>query len=174
MLGICTTPKKTMKKLIQYSIVAIFIGVVFNSCSTTQKAVSYTAGAARSKFVGTWVCNSVTYQDIITGTVRKVFDQAAPQDFVNSTWILTNSGNGQYSLVNGTQQSIYWSYYNPGNGETPAFQFKKVYQGDKAKNVDSGYRLVISSIDGNGMVLKTPVDMNGKTGYVVYSFSKSK
>ena len=163
-----------MKKLIQYSVIAIFIGVFFNSCSTTQKAVSYTAGAARSKFVGTWVCNSVTYQDIVTGTVQKVFDQASPQAFVNSTWILTNSGNGQYSLTNGMSQSIYWSYYNPGNGETPAFQFKKIYQGDKAKNVDSGYRLVIDNINGNNMVLKTPVDMGGKTGYVVYSFSKSK
>lgn len=162
-----------MRKLVQYSIMAMIIGIVFSSCSP-QKAISYTAGAARSKFVGTWVCNTVTYQDIISGTVQKVFDQAAPQAFVNSTWILTNSGNGQYSLVNGMSQSIYWSYYNPGNGETPAFQFKKVYQGDKAKNIDSGYRLVISSIDANNMVLKSPVDMGGKTGYVVYSFSKTK
>jgi len=163
-----------MKKLIQYSIIALFISVVYSSCSTTQKAVSYTAGASRSKFVGTWVCNTVTYQDIISGTVQKVFDQASPQAFVNSTWILTNSGNGQYSLVNGSSQSIFWSYYNPGNGEVPAFQFKKVYQGDKAKNVDTGYRLIISSIDGNSMILNTPVDMAGKTGYVVYSFTKSK
>jgi len=163
-----------MKKLIQYSIIALFIGVVYSSCSTTQKAVSYTAGASRSKFVVTWMCNTVTYQDIVTGTVQRVFDQAAPQAFVNSTWILTNSGNGQYSLVNGMSQSIFWSYYNPGNGEVPAFQFKKVYQGDKAKNVDTGYRLTISSIDGNSMVLKSPVDMAGKTGYVIYSFTKTK
>ncbi|WP_139113034.1 hypothetical protein [Mucilaginibacter sp. PPCGB 2223] len=164
-----------MKNLVKYSLIIAFAGLLFSSCSTTQKAVSYTAGASRSKFVGTWMCNTVTYQDIVTGTVQKVFDQAPPQAFVNSTWILTNSGNGQYSLVNGMSQSIYWSYYNPGNGEDPAFQFKKVYQGDKAKDIDSGYRLVIGSIDGNTMVLKTPVKVgSSKIGYVIYTFTKTK
>ncbi|WP_448702502.1 hypothetical protein ACFGVR_09130 [Mucilaginibacter sp. AW1-3] len=163
-----------MKKLIQYTIIAILTGAFFSSCSTTQKAVSYTAGPARSKFVGTWVCNTVTYQDVVAGTIQRIFEQTSPQGFVNSTWILTNSGNGQYSLVNGMSQSIFWSYYDPGKGETPAFQFKKVYQGDKAKNIDSGYRLVIASIDNGTMVLKVPVDWAGKTGYVVLSFTKTK
>jgi hypothetical protein len=163
-----------MKKLIQYSAIAILVTIVYSSCSTTQKAVSYTAGPARSKFVGTWVCNSVIYEGLINNTVQRVFDQAPPKAFTNSTWVLTNSGNGQYTLADGTMQSIFWSYYDPGNGVSPAFQFKKVYQGDKAKNVDTGYRLIIGTIDGGYMVLKTPVDLDGKTAYVVYSFTKSK
>jgi len=163
-----------MKKLIQYSFIAILAGVILSSCSTTQKAVDTMAGSARAKFVGTWVCNSVTYEGLVSMAIKKVFDQAAPAAFNNSTWILTNSGNGQYTLADGTTQSIYWSYYNPGNGVDPAFQFKKVYQGDKVQNIDSGYRLVIASIGGSNMVLKTPIDLGGKTGYVVYSFSKTQ
>jgi hypothetical protein len=163
-----------MKKIFQYSVIAILIGIVFNSCSTTQKVMSNTAGASRGKFVGTWVCNTVTFQDIIGGAVSKVFDQASPAAFENSTWVLTNSGNGQYTLANGTSQSIFWSYNNPGNGVEPTFQFKKIFQGDKPKNVDTGYNLIIGSIDSKGMVLKSPVTIGSKIGYVVYTFTKTK
>lgn len=157
-----------MKKLFQIGAVIASILIVFSSCSVVNK----TAGNARSKFVGTWTVNSVTYEGIIANAVQQAFDQAPPSAFMGSTWQLTNSGNGMYTLSNGQSQSIYWSYYNPGNGVEPLFQFKKVYQGDKAKNIESGYRLVISRVDNSTMTLKSPVDIGGKTGYVVYSFIK--
>jgi hypothetical protein len=114
---------------------------------------------------------------IITTTGCSVVNKTAGVDrstFIGSTWVLTNSGNGQYTLTDGTSQSIYWSYNNPGNGVTPSFQFKKVYQGDKPKNVDTGYNLIIGGNDGTIMVLKTPIAMGNSTGYVVYNFTKAK
>ncbi|MBW4891179.1 hypothetical protein KXQ82_15745 [Mucilaginibacter sp. HMF5004] len=159
-----------MKKLFQFGAIIALVVTVATGCSVVNK----TAGVDRSRFVGTWTVNNVGYENLIGNAVTKVFDQAPPKDFVGSTWVLTNSGNGQYTLVNGTSQSIFWSYNNPGGGVTPAFQFKKIYQGDKAKNVDTGYSLIIGSNDGTTMVLKTPVSIGSSTGYVVYNFTKTK
>ncbi len=160
-----------MKKLFQISFALLAVVMLASSCSSL---INKTAGGARSRFAGTWVLNNVGYERLINNTVQKVFDQAPPTAFVGSTWTLTNSGNGQYALTDGTIQSIFWSYYNPGNGVEPSFQFKKVYQGDKPKNVGDGYRLNIGSADATGMILKSPVNMNGSIGYVVYSFTKTK
>jgi len=103
--------------------------------------------------------------------IQDVFNQAPPQDFVGSTWQFTNSGNGTYSLLNGPSQNIFWSiYYRDPRGTL--FQFKKLYVGDKAQNVKLGYKLIIASNDGTDMVLKSPIAIGNKTGYIVYSFSK--
>jgi hypothetical protein len=160
----------TMKKVFQLSTFIAFVLILATGCSVVNK----TAGVDRSKFVGTWTVNNVGYENLIGNAVTKVFDQAPPKAFVGSTWIFTNSGNGQYTLTDGTMQSIFWSYNNPGGGVTPAFQFKKVYAGDKAKNVDSGYVLTIGSNDGTTMILKTPIAIGSSTGYVVYNFTKIK
>jgi hypothetical protein len=157
-----------MKRLFQIGITFLAVMILATSCSVVNK----TAGVDRSKFVGTWTITGVNYEGILGAAVSKVFDQASPNAFIGSTWQLTNSGNAVYTLTDGTAQSIYWSYYNPGGGEQPMFQFKKVYQGDKVKNVDSGYRLVISNIDNSTMTLKVPVSAEGKPAYVVYSFIK--
>jgi hypothetical protein len=156
-----------MKRLFLITVVITSI-FIFSGCSVVNKS----AGVDRSRFIGTWTVVSVTYEGIMGEAVQKVFDQASPSAFVGSVWQLTNSGNAIYTLTDGTVQSIYWSYYNPGGGVVPLFQFKKVYQGDKVKNVDSGYRLVIESISNSGMTLKSPVDIDGKTGYVVYAFTR--
>jgi hypothetical protein len=75
-------------------------------------------------------------------------------------------------MSNGTSQTIYWSVYNGGTTGTQ-FQFKKIYQGDKPKNVAEGYRLDIASNDGKSMVLKSAVDVGGTNGYIIYSFTKN-
>lgn len=157
-----------MKRLFKMSIAFLTVMIIASSCTVVNK----TAGVDRSKFIGTWTITNVTYEGIIGAAVSKVFDQASPNSFVGSTWQLTNSGNAVYTLSDGTAQSIYWSYYNQGGGIESQFQFKKVYQGDKAKNVDAGYRLVISNIDNSSMTLKVPVNAEGRPAYVVFSFMK--
>jgi len=157
-----------MKRLFKASIAILVVMILATSCTVVNK----TAGVDRSRFVGTWTVTNVSFEGIVGMGVSKIFDQAAPNAFMGSTWQLTNSGNAAYTLADGTSQSIYWSYYNPGNGVETAFQFKKIYQGDKVKNVDSGYRLNISSNDGATMVLKSPVSLGSGNGYVVYTFTK--
>ena len=169
------TPYITMRTTLSTrAIITATLMILLTACGTVNKGVQVINGD-RGKFNGTWTLTNVSYEALIAGTVSRVFDQAAPAAFVGSVWILTNSGNAQYTLTDGSSQSIYWSYYNPGNGVQPMFQFKKVYQGDKPKNVAEGYRLEIGRINDSGMVLKSPVDLGGgRTGYVVYTFAKSK
>ncbi len=159
-----------MKRIFEIIVMAVVIGLTVVGCST-QNAATGVSNVSRGNFTGTWTLNNVTYDGLVESAVSNVFDQAKPSAFIGSTWKLTNSGNGIYTLNNGTSQTIYWSVNNSDpNGQM--FQFKKIYEGDKAKNVQQGYQLMVSSNDGNNMVLKSPVSIGNGTGYIVYSFSK--
>ena len=142
--------------------------LVITSCSTIKKLPASVAGSSRARFVGTWALIKVSYDGLLPNAVQTIFDQGPPVDFIGSTWKLTNSGNGIYTLSNGTSQTIFWSY---DNGRS-IFQFKKLYQGDSARKVQAGYQLIVSSIDGGQMVLKSPVSLGDKTAYVILSFNK--
>lgn len=159
-----------MKKQLQAAALVIALIFAFSACSTVKKLPATIAGASRARFVGTWTLNTVNYDGLVAGAVQTAFDQASPEDFQGSTWVLTNSGNGSYTLANGTSQTIFWSYDN----NSGIFQFKKLYQGDKARKVQEGYQLVVANNDGSQMTLKSPVSLGNKTAYVVYSFTKVK
>lgn len=157
-----------MKKLI-YSIAFLFTAmVVITACSSTK--VANTTSFSRGKISGNWMLNNITYEGIVENAVQSVFDQGPASDFQGSTWQLTNSGKGTYTLANGAVQPIYWSYVN--DSMTPTFQFKKLNEGIKAKNTEQGYKLVVFAADGTNLTLKAPVQYEGRTGYIVYSFAK--
>jgi hypothetical protein len=159
-----------MKKILEIILMSVVIGLTVTACST-QNAATGTANVGRGKFTGTWTLNNVSYDGLVENAVSNVFDEARPSAFVGSTWKLTNSGNGMYTLPSGTSQTIFWSVNNTGpNGQM--FQFKKIFEGDKAKNVQQGYQLLVSSNNGSNMVLRSPVSIGNGTGYVVYTFSK--
>ena len=121
-----------MKRIFQFSAVIALLLILSVGCATSKLA-QVTEGS-RGKFAGTWTVASITYEGIVKSTVSRVFDQAPPAAFVNSVWVLTNSGNGQYTLNGWARcKASTGHYYNPGGGSAPAFQFKKVYQGDKPK-----------------------------------------
>jgi hypothetical protein len=140
--------------------------------NSTPAAQSSATSVSRGKFVGTWTLTNVSYDGLVPSAVQNVFDQAAPSAFVGSTWKFTNSGNGLYTLTNGQSQTIFWSVYNGGSTGTQ-FQFKKLYEGDKAKNVQEGYRLNIGTVSDTGMTLMSPVAVGSGTGYIVYTFVKA-
>lgn len=160
-----------MKKLLSILIAVSAITLLFASCSGPKNAAGGDI-ASRGKFTGNWTITNVTYDGLVENAVQSVFDQAPPRAFVGSTWQLTNSGNGLYTLTNGTSQTIYWSVNN-NDPRGQLFQFKKIYQGDKAKNVETGYQLIVSGNDGSTMTLRTPISIGSSTGYVVYTFRKS-
>jgi PBP1b-binding outer membrane lipoprotein LpoB len=161
-----------MKKIFRITLIIAAVAFVISSCSTPQGAVS-TAPASRGKFTGTWTITNITYAGILESAVQNVFDQSRPATFRGSTWNLTNSGNGQYTLTSGVSQTIFWSVNNTDpNGQI--FQFKKIFEGDKAKNVTAGYQLYVAGNDGNSMTLKSPVSVGSGTAYIIYTFSKVK
>ncbi|MCO5949236.1 hypothetical protein [Mucilaginibacter flavidus] len=162
-----------MKKLVQLSLTVLALTFIISACSSSKNAVTGASNVSRGKFTGTWTINSVNYEGIVQQAVQNVFDQAPPQAFVGSTWKLTNSGNGTYTLQDGTSQTIFWSVNNSA-GSDQLFQFKKLFEGDKAQKVTQGYQLIVAANDGTTMTLKSPVALGNKTAYVVYSFAKTQ
>jgi hypothetical protein len=160
-----------MKKQFKISVLMALFILAVCSCSTIKKLPANVAGASRARFVGTWTITNISYDGLLPGSVQSIFNQASPDAFKSSVWNLTNSGNGIYTLIDGSSQTIFWSF-NKSNGEI--FQFKKLYQGDSAGKIQSGYQLIVASIDDNNMVLRLPVVFGGKTAYIILSFYKSK
>lgn len=146
--------------------------MVLQSCSP-KGAASTTL--KKGNVTGTWVLNDITFEGLPQSSVKSLFDESPYSCFVGSTWSLTNSGNGSYTFAGGSAcgaktQKIYWST-SPAD---QTIQFKKIFEGDKAKNVTSGYRLVLSSTDGNSMVIKSPVEYGNSPAYIVLNFTKAQ
>lgn len=162
-----------MKSLYRLCLSVAVIALIFSSCSGPRNTMAG-ADVSRGKFTGDWTLTNVTYERLLPGAVQTLFDQAAPNAFLGSTWKFTNSGNGIYTLTSGVSQTIYWSINN-NDARGQLFQFKKIYQGDKAKNVETGYQLLVASNTGSYMTLKLPVNVsNSSTAYVVLSFSHAQ
>lgn len=157
-----------MKKIV-YSIALFFTAMaVMTACSTTRNATTDTIG--RGKVTGTWTVNSISYEGVVENAVQSVFDQGPASVFQGSTWVLTNSGKGMYTLTNGTVQPIFWAMNN--DASTPEFSFKKLNDGENPKNVVAGYKLMVTTADGDNLTLKAPVQYGGSTGYIVYNMVK--
>ena len=163
-----------MKKLLVIAAILCSSLMVLQSCSST-KGTSASADLRRGRVTGTWILNNVTFDGIPSVAVKGLFDEASYKCFEGSTWRLTNSGNGSYALpggngCNAATQTIFWSVSTADE----TFQFKKIYEGDKAKNVTTGYRLILAATTGDNLVLKSPVEYGNKTAYIVLNFSKAK
>jgi hypothetical protein len=148
--------------------------IVLQSCSPKTTSTGTATTAKRGDVTGNWILTDVTFDGIPDIAVKSFLGESSYKCFVNSTWNLTNSGKGTYSLPGGDAcaaktQEIFWSV----NKTEGTFQFKKLYEGDKAKNVTEGYVLTLGASDGNTMVIKSPISYSGKTAYVLLNFTKA-
>lgn len=160
-----------MKKLINSTLIFAFAAIFLTACSASKTVVN-TQQVSRSDVSGTWIVNDVRLENFPSGySVRNVFDMAAYEDFKGSTWDLNGNGTGSISLTNGTVQPIYWSVNK--SGAVNSFQFKKLADGQKAKDVSTGYSLEFGDVSGGSAVFKTPVSLSaGQTAYINFSFAK--
>jgi len=162
-----------MKRILVIAAILCSSLMILQSCSTTKSATSG-ASLKRGNASGNWVLNDITFEGVPAGNVKSLFSEASYKCFIGSTWSLTNSGNGSY-LLPGTAdcptrtQSIFWSVSTADE----TFQFKKLYEGDKAKNVTEGYRLILSSATGDNLVLRSPVEYGSAPAYIVLNFTKA-
>lgn len=157
-------------------------GGASSNSSNTASASGPTASQWRNGVKGTWVLNSVTRQDIPQAyTIKNIFDEAPVDCFIGSVWNLPTGnyrGNITFNATGtlcatGAVRTIVWSIFNPKDGGEPEFQFKKIYAGDKAANVNTGYRLGLSYADGETLTMKMPVDLdNGTRGHLIFNFTK--
>lgn len=183
-----------MRKHILSVISLLALVIVLGSCGAQKKStaggVSTSTGAAegpsasqwRSGLKGKWVLNSVDREDIPTAyTIKNIFDEAPVECFVGSEWNLPG-GNYRGSITfntsgtlcaDGAVRTIVWSIFDDKTGsQHPQFQFKKIYSGEKASNVTSGYRLNLSYSDGQSLVMRMPIPLDNGTGYLVFNFTR--
>jgi hypothetical protein len=138
------------------------------SCSSTKNATNLKA--TNGHLAGTWTISNILTDLPPNINITDVFDEAPFDTFKGSTWELIRNGKGSFTLPNGTKKDIYWSIY--GQDPNAQFQFKKL-NGEKARNVDAGYRLQLQSITANEFIARSPVDIGeGKTGFITYTFTR--
>lgn len=157
-----------MKAIVKSTLILGFVAV-FAACSprtTTTTTVS------RGDVSGNWMVTSVNMEGFPAGTsAGRVFDMANAQDFQGSTWDLNGGGTGSITLTNGTVQPIYWSVNRTTT--MPTFQFKKLMDGQKAKDVETGYSLEFGNVTDETTVFRTPVMLSGgQTAYINLTLTK--
>ncbi|MFD1769389.1 hypothetical protein [Sphingobacterium suaedae] len=153
-----------------------------SSGSTSAGTDGPSASQWRSGLKGKWVLNSVDREDIPAAyTIKNIFDEAPVDCFLGSVWTLPGGnyrGNITFNAAgtlcaDGAVRTIVWSVYDSkANDQHPQFQFKKIYSGEKAANVTSGYRLNLSYSDGQSLVMRMPIPLDNGTGNLVFNFTR--
>lgn len=161
-----------MKRIILIAALAFSAIITLDSCS--PKTTTGTVAAKRGDVSGNWVLTTVTFENIPEIAVKSFLGENSYKCFIGSTWNLTNSGNGTYSLPMSTScdaktQNIFWSVSTADE----TFQFKKINEGEKPKNITDGYRLMLSSASNSNMVIKSPIEYGSGSAYVVLNFTKA-
>lgn len=168
---------------------ALALSIFLLSCGSTSHTVQGV------NLNGSYVLNNVTINGISGGSVTQtnagnstatvthnvkinslIFDDAAPDCFKGSTWVLPHNGYGSYT-INGSsdcgngQRGIIWSVRTDQNKQK-IFQLK-VLNGAKAKTVTAGYLLDLTNVTANGFSLTEPITASdGSKGTVTFDFVK--
>lgn len=180
------------KSLKRSFIISVFIAsgsmIMFASCKSQQKNAqeqvnnSPSARDWKNGIKGTWVLEKIEKENFPSNfTVKTLFEEAPPECFIGSIWTLPHNGKGNITFeaegtlcAPGAIRNIQWSVWSPQKGEgEPQFQFKKIYPGDKASQVLAGYHLELAYADENRVVMKMPINMEGRIGKLVFNFNKN-
>lgn len=148
------------------------MGMTFTSCNNTKVL------ADNEKLMrGDWTITDVSIKGINESYVDiTVFDQAKSQCFEGSSWhLVQNNATGNYSLNGGGDcpndtTKIKW-FVTESNGQY-YFNFKKIYEGERPKNVVDGYKMRVVSNTGSSLILEQELMFEGKPISVLYTYSK--
>ncbi|GAA4308250.1 hypothetical protein [Compostibacter hankyongensis] len=159
-----------MKKALHLISAALVTAVIFSSCAT-QMGTTGNSGITMRSLTGNWVISDIRFEGIPDGSKVTLFDEAAYPCFKGSSWNLKVNGDGSYTLqanpgCNAVTQQIIWSV------EGGQFQFKKMEQGVKPKDIATGYRVNIASLEGNMMTWKAAVDVEGQQASIIYTLQR--
>lgn len=139
------------------------------ACNTAKVAKQ-----AEKDMRGDWELTSVTTNSKGL-TINNLFNQASKKCFEGSSWhLVANNSSGFYEL-NSTENcpsgenKISW-HMREENG-VPYFWFKQL-NGEKAKNVRSGYKMRVVSITESNAVFSQEIPVNGQKETLLFNFSK--
>lgn len=157
------------------TVLCLIVASMFAVSCSTQKGAASTS-ISKNNVKGSWIVTDVQLEGIPEGSKVTVFDEASYVCFKGSQWVLPANANGSYTLSSTEEgcstasQPVVWSLFNQGGAQM--FQFKKVGTGVKAKNVAEGYRVELTSVNGNQMVWRAPVNFEDKTVYIIYTLQR--
>ncbi len=143
---------------------------VLASCSTAKTAQNNRAGFLKLK--GDWQITSVDYNKQYK--IKPFGEGADVQCWVGSHWrLIPNNYSGAYTLNGGGDcpQRTQPIKFEVVSGNT--FQFKKIAEGTKAKQNDSGYNLTLLSQSADQFSLQQTVPYDGQNINVVYNFQRT-
>lgn len=154
-------------------ILGIFSMILLSSCAETKVVVD-----SEKTVRGDWTITNVSFDGINASYVdAKVFDEADPKCYMGSQWhLIQNNNSGTYTMTgdgncpSGTTK-IKW--FVTDEGAARYFNFKRVYEGAKPKNVLDGYRMKITNANESSMVLTQDINFEGKVIGINYTFSKN-
>jgi hypothetical protein len=105
-----------------------------------------------------------------------LLDEGPETCLLGSEWVLPNNGYGTYTITaNRTgcttgERKIVWSYHL--ENDKTIFQYKRLADGTKAKNIEEGYKFTIKSASATSLSLQSEVNFEGRPFYINYEFSK--
>ncbi len=127
---------------------------------------------------GDWTVTNVSVDGINQSYVDiTVFDEAKTKCYVGSAWhLVQNNATGNYTVNAGGDcpsgtTKIKW-FITEESGQY-YFNFKKIYEGERPKNVVDGYKMRVSSNTGSTIVLVQDLMFEGKPISVNYTFQKN-
>ncbi|KAA2245164.1 hypothetical protein F0L74_04165 [Chitinophaga agrisoli] len=165
-----------MKNLALATLCLIAASLFAVSCASSSGAA--TQSISKGSVQGNWIVTDIQFEGIPANSKVTVFDEASYNCFKGSSWSLPSNGKGSYTLSSTSDgcttvsQPIMWSLYKQAGSSM--FQFKKLAEGVKAKDVTDGYRVELSSADGNNMVWRAPVTFEGNSAFIVYTLQRSR
>lgn len=140
---------------------------------TVSCSVSKTNRTSRTTVDGYWTLNNISFEN--AGAFKAtLFNDAEAICFEGSEWFFrANNSTGQYnlksaSICDSSTRYIRWSIVE---GDPNQLQFKFT---DEKKNdlTGSGYRLNISTLSDQQMILKSNTMADGENVTIVYEFTK--
>jgi hypothetical protein len=170
---------ETVKKFLNprgiVCMLVVITAITFQTACSSSKGMQSTA--TRKEVKGNWMLNNITYDGLVPGEKYNIalLDEGTGDCLKGSSWVLPNNGYGSYTLTSADagcrpgQRKIVWSYRTE-NGET-IFQYKRLEEGEKAKNVKEGYQFKIVSADDKTLNLQQHVTSEGKMIYINYQFT---
>lgn len=153
-----------MKKIQLLSLLLVFLA----SCSTSK-----IANKAEKDMRGDWELVNIS-ADNSGIKIKNIFNHSNIDCFIGSQWhLVANNHKGSYTFTSANcsadQNKISW-HMEEENG-VPYFWFKQL-NGEKAKNVKSGYKLRVVNIGENTAVFSQQLSMEGERITLKYNFVK--
>ncbi|MGX5820056.1 hypothetical protein ACWKWU_17800 [Chitinophaga lutea] len=166
------------KQLIRLFAVFGAAALLFSACASQKGASAPTANSTHRAVKGRWTLSTVSYEGVpSTFKISTVFSNIPPKCLEGSQWNLPENGYGSYAISSTAEgcsavtQNIMWSTRSEGG--VIMFKFKELLQGVKAKDISDGYSVELSTVDNTSMVWRTPVNVDGKTAYITYTFARN-